>query len=251
MADAAWYRDWFNSPFYHKLYFERDEKEAADFIGRLIAHLQPAADSKMLDVACGRGRHSRILASYGYHVTGIDLSPDSIEYAKQTGNENPEFFIHDMRLPFRINYFDYAFNLFTSFGYFKTRREHEDAIRTIANCLKTGGTFIIDYLNIHYAEEHLVPNEIKTIDDTIYEIHRWQDESHFFKRIIISDKSLLKPIEFTEKVAKFLPDDFVDMLSFRNMEVQEVFGDYFLNNYDTQKTPRMILKAIKRPLLST
>ncbi len=86
----------------------------------------------MLDVACGRGRHSRILASKGFVVTGIDISFDSIAFAKQFENENLDFYQHDMRLPFRVNYFDYAFNFFTSFGYFKTRREHDDAIRTIA-----------------------------------------------------------------------------------------------------------------------
>lgn len=38
-----WYRAWFDSPFYHKLYFNRDEKEAAQFISRLVNRLQPAA----------------------------------------------------------------------------------------------------------------------------------------------------------------------------------------------------------------
>jgi len=109
-TQQAWYKDWFNSPFYHKLYFERDEIEAKDFIYRLINHLKPAQGSVMLDAACGRGRHSKILSSMGFRVTGIDIAPDSIEYALKFENDNLEFFQHDMRLPFRINYFDYAFN---------------------------------------------------------------------------------------------------------------------------------------------
>ena len=158
MSEQAWYKDWFNSPFYHKLYFERDDKEAEAFISRLIDHLKPATGSYMLDVACGRGRHSRILAGKGFRVTGIDISFDSIAFAKKNENENLEFYQHDMRLPFRVNYFDHAFNFFTSFGYFKTRREHDDAIRTIANGLKPNGIFVIDYLNVHYSEDHLVYN---------------------------------------------------------------------------------------------
>jgi SAM-dependent methyltransferase len=150
-----------------------------------------------------------------------------------------------MRLPFFVNYFDHAFNFFTSFGFFKTRREHDDAIRTIANSLKPGGIFIIDYLNMHYAEEHLVHNEIKKIDDITYEIHRWDDETHFYKKIVIADISLKKPLEFTEMVSKFSLNDFTDMLSFRNMQIIDVFGDYQLNPYDTIKTPRMIIKAMK------
>src|SRR5438309_821081 len=125
MADSNnWFKEWFNSPYYHKLYFERDEQEAAAFINRLIMHLQPVAQSTMLDVACGRGRHSKLLAAKGFDVTGIDLAPSSIAIAKQGEHEHLHFFQHDMRQPFWINYFDYAFNFFTSFGYFKTGREH-------------------------------------------------------------------------------------------------------------------------------
>ncbi|MDQ6761961.1 MAG: class I SAM-dependent methyltransferase, partial [Bacteroidota bacterium] len=150
-----WFKDWFNSPYYHQLYFKRDESEAAAFINKLIEHLQPAPASLMLDIACGKGRHSRMLAAKGFHVTGIDLSTDSIIEAKKFDAENLEFFVHDMRLPFWINYFDYAFNFFTSFGYFNTRREHDNSIRTIAQSIKPGGIFVIDYLNVHYAEDHL------------------------------------------------------------------------------------------------
>jgi SAM-dependent methyltransferase len=253
MTEQAWYKDWFNSPFYHKLYFERDEKEAAAFIIRLLDYLKPAPQSFMLDAGCGRGRHSRILASKGFFVTGIDLSSDSIAFAKQWEDgrfgtappENLEFFQHDMRLPFRVNYYHYAFNFFTSFGYFNTAREHEDAIRTIASALKTNGLFVIDYLNVHYAEDHLVHNEVKILNGTNYEIHRWQDDSHFFKKIIIKDASLPHPVEHTEQVAKFLFGDLNDMLSLQGLQVQDAFGDYELGSYHVRNKPRMILVAKK------
>ena len=245
MAEQAWYKNWFNSSFYHKLYFERDEKEAETFIKNLIDHLQPVPGSRMLDVACGKGRHSKILASLGFKVTGIDISTDSIAYAKQFEKDNLEFFVHDMRLPAWGNYFNYAFNFFTSFGYFKTRREHDDAIRTIANSLKPGGLFVIDYLNVHFAEDHLRENETKQIDKTTYDIHRWNDETHFYKKIIVTDPSLHQPLEYTEKVAKFSLGDFTDMLSYQGLQVQEVFGDYQFNPYDIRKTPRLVLIALK------
>lgn len=246
MSEKAWYKDWFNSPFYHKLYFERDEKEAENFIHQLVTHLKPLPGSRMLDVACGKGRHSKTLAALGFTVTGIDISPDSIAYAKQFEKENLDFFVHDMRLPFWGNYFDFAFNFFTSFGYFKTRREHDDAIRTIAKSLKPGGSFIIDYLNVHYAEEHLLPNEKKQIGSTAYEITRWDDDTHFYKKISVTDPAVDGSIEYTEKVAKFNLGDFTDMLSFQGMQVNEVYGDYLFNPYDVRKTPRMIIIAEKK-----
>jgi 2-polyprenyl-3-methyl-5-hydroxy-6-metoxy-1,4-benzoquinol methylase len=245
MPATAWYKDWFNSPYYHKLYFERDEAEALAFIHKLIAYLQPPANSSMLDVACGRGRHSKTLASMGFNVTGIDISPDSIAYAKLYEKENLSFYQHDMRLPFWSNYFDYAFNFFTSFGYFATRREHDDAMRTITASLKNEGILLIDYLNIHFAEDHLVHNEIKTIGDTQYEIHRWDDETHFYKKIIVTDRLLMGAVEYTEKVAKLNLGDFTEMLSFQHMQIQEVFGDYQFNRYDLHTSARLIVVAKK------
>jgi 2-polyprenyl-3-methyl-5-hydroxy-6-metoxy-1,4-benzoquinol methylase len=245
MSENTWYKDWFNSPFYHKLYFERDEKEAETFIKKLIEHMHPLPTSRMLDVACGKGRHSKTLASMDYQVTGIDISEDSIEFAKQFESDHLDFFVHDMRLPFWGNYFHYAFNFFTSFGYFKTRREHDDTIRTISKSLKPKGVFVIDYLNVHFAEDNLTKNDYRLIDGTSYTIHRWDDDTHFYKKIIIEDTSLSQPLEYTEKVAKFSLGDFTDMLSFQGLQVQEVFGDYQFSHYDVRKTPRLILIAKK------
>jgi SAM-dependent methyltransferase len=245
MVEKGWYKAWFNSPFYHKLYFERNENEAQKFILKLIGYFKPGPQSRILDVACGRGRHSKFLAAQGFDVTGIDLSFDSIEYAREFENDHLHFYQHDMRLPMWVNYFDYALNFFTSFGYFATRREHDDVIRTISKSLKGGGILLFDYLNVHYVEEHLVHDEIKIIGDTQYEIRRWMDDEHFYKKIIITDPSLRSPKEFTEKVAKLRLDDFTDMLSFQNLQVMDVFGNYELNSYDVRKTPRMIIVGRK------
>ena len=245
-ATAQWFLKWFDSPYYHKLYFERDEQEAAAFIKKLVERLNPpSSDCRMLDVACGRGRHSRMLASMGYDVTGFDVSPVSIEYAHKYETERLHFFVHDMRLPFWINYFDYAFNLFTSFGYFRTEREHYDSIRTIASALKPNGKLVLDYMNVHYAEDHLVHKSEIQIGDVNFIITKWFDETHFFKKIEIEDERLDEPIEFTERVAKFTLGDFNDMLAYHNLIVEEVYGDYQFSKYDVRKSPKLILQAHK------
>jgi SAM-dependent methyltransferase len=244
-VSADWFRYWFNSPYYHKLYFERDAHEAEAFIDRLLAYLKPAPGSLIVDVACGRGRHSRILASKGFDVTGFDLSPDSIEFAKQFETDSLHFYEHVVRLPFWINYFDYAFNFFTSFGYFRTEREHYNAIRTVSQSLKSNGIFVIDYLNAHWAEDNLVHKSEKEIDGVHYYLTKWYDETHFYKKIIIEDDSLKEPLEFIEKVAKFSLGDFNDMLAFNGLQVQHVFGDYQLNAYDVKRSPRLMVIAKK------
>lgn len=242
----AWYKDWFNSPYYQQLYFQRDEQEAADFIDALLMRLNPPPNAQMLDVACGRGRHSIHLASKGFFVTGIDISEDSIEEAKEHENNQLEFFVHDMRLPFRMNYYQYAFNFFTSFGFFRTRREHDNAIRTIAQSLKQEGVFVIDYLNAHYVENHLLyKSELRKGDVSFY-ITRWLDETHFYKKIVVEDEANLEePLEFTEKVAKFSLGDFNDMLAFHGLQIQEVYGSYQFEPYHVNNSPRLIIIAKK------
>ena len=246
LLKKSWYRNWFNSPYYHLLYFKRDEQEAGAFIDGLLQKLNPAPNIKMLDVACGRGRHSIHLASKGFFVTGIDISEESIEDAKQFETGSLEFFMHDMRLPFRMNYYDYAFNFFTSFGYFRTRREHDNAIRTITQSLKPGGIFVIDYLNAHYVETHLVYKSEIIKEGVTFDVTRWLDENYFYKKIVVEDEQQLEePLTFTEKVAKFSLGDFNDMLGFNGLQIQEVYGNYQFGSYDIKTSPRLIIIAKK------
>ena len=123
LKNIPWFKRWFNSTYYHKLYGNRNEQEASDFINKLNGNLQPVPGSTILDVGCGTGRHCRQLASKGFTVTGFDLASSSIREAKKFETASLHFFRHDMRSPFGLNQFDYAFNFFTSFGYFKTIRK--------------------------------------------------------------------------------------------------------------------------------
>jgi ubiquinone/menaquinone biosynthesis C-methylase UbiE len=241
----TWFKDWFNSPYYHQLYAHRDEQEAANFIDKLVAHLQPKTGAKMLDVACGKGRHSMQLAEKGFDVTGIDLSSESIAEALLSEDDHLHFYEHDMRLPFWINYFDVAFNFFTSFGYFKTQREHDNAIRSIVTSIKPGGIFVMDFLNVQFATSKEVAETIKQIGTTKYSISKWSDEHHFYKKILVEDIALAKPMQYTEKVAKFTLSDFEKMFAKQGLKIKEVFGDYQFAVYNASNSPRLIMIAEK------
>jgi SAM-dependent methyltransferase len=240
-----WYENWFDSPYYHKLYFDRDEHEASMFIENLIRYLQPESPSFMLDVACGKGRHARTLASYHHFVTGIDISPQSIAYASQYNSDLLEFLEHDMRLTFRINYYKYAFNLFTSFGYFDSHRKNEDTLRTIYQSLQPGGIFIFDYLNAAYIAKHLVPNDEKIIDGTRFLIKRYQTDFHFIKQIQIEDATLAIPLLFEEKVASYNKAALELIFEKVGFTIKAVFGNYSLHPFDEATSPRVIIIAEK------
>jgi len=144
---------------------------------------------------------------------------------------------------FFTNYFDAAFNFFTSFGYFRTAREHEGAIRTVRRSLKKEGIFVLDYLNVQYAEEHLVHRSVKKVDGVNYHLTKWVDATHFYKKIVIEDKKLTAPLVFTEKVAKFTLADFNEMFTREGMQIKEVFGNYMLEPYDSKDSPRLLMIA--------
>lgn len=241
------FSNWFNSPYYHLLYRHRNDIEAKKFINNLTNYLQLPAHSKILDVACGKGRHSIALANKGFDVVGIDLAADSIAAAQEFERDNLHFFVHDMRLPFYINYFDVAVNLFTSFGYFNTQREHNNAIRTMAQSVVNNGTIVIDYINAKPNEIKDVIKESRPIDDYFFTITKWQTAQHFYKKIEvkkIGNDSNFSHL-YTERVAKFSFSDFEKMLAAQNIVIKNVLGNYELDKYDIATSPRLIIVATK------
>ena len=103
----------------------------------------------------------------------------------------------------------------------------------------------MDFLNVHYAEDHLVHQFDKEVDGVNFFITKWFDETHFYKKITVEDDELQEPLIFTEKVAKFSLGDFTEMFAFQGLMINEVFGDYHVNSYDVRKSPRLIMIAKK------
>ena len=183
----------------------------------------------------------------GFDVTGVDLSEASIREALQEENETLHFYQHDMRMPFRINYYAYALNMFTSFGYFPTQREHDSAIHSMSVGLRKGGTLVMDYINVKKASLELPQSyQQRESDGLVFQIAKWQDEKHIFKQIQVADApgSTLRHL-FTERVAKFTLHDFSDMMGYQGLQIREIFGDYHLAPFDAAHSPRLIIIADK------
>ena len=239
-----WFQVWFNSPYYHILYKNRDEQEARQFIDALLHYLQPAPGALVLDLACGKGRYSRYLAQKGFSVTGMDIAEESIAYARQFENERLSFFRHDMRFPCRINYFEYIFNFFTSFGYFEKEREHLHTIRNIAKGLRSGGRFVLDFFNSVKVLNNLNPLEIKYIDNFTFEIRKQVDEQGYILKTVAFEAEG-KLMEFTERVRAFTLEDFQHFFRQSGLELEASFGDYQLGAFDREASDRLILVARK------
>ncbi|WP_207427233.1 cyclopropane-fatty-acyl-phospholipid synthase family protein [Pedobacter sp. SYSU D00535] len=233
-----WYQNWFNSPYYHILYHQRNDEEAEFLIDNLCSFLQPNPQSRILDIACGRGRHSVYLNKKGYDVTGIDLSHSNIKFSKQFENEKLHFHEHDMRHLLYINYFDLALNLFTSFGYFETERDHVKALKTFRKALKPEGRLVLDYFNTEKIVRNLTRQELKLIDGIDFSIAKKVENGKIIKSISFEHRS--RGYNFKEEVKAFSFSDFEKLFKLSGFEVENHFGDYSLNAFDPVKSDRLI-----------
>jgi SAM-dependent methyltransferase len=232
--------DWFGSPYYKILYQDRDEQEARAFIEQLLDYLQPKCACRVLDIACGDGRHAIQLEGHGFDVTGIDIAHASIERAKASENDNLHFFVQDMRFPFYINYFDFAFNFFTSFGYFRNQRDHLLAAKSFSASLVTGGQLVIDYLNSDYIVKNLVSEASVYRGSYHFNITRRLENKHIVKNIHFKDADN-RECHVTETVAAFSLAEFQEMFQAAGMTLTRTFGDYNLSEFDCDVSPRMIM----------
>lgn len=244
MGESEWYRNWFDSPYYHILYKNRDYKEAELFIDNLLRFIDPKQGSKILDIACGRGRHSLYLSKKGFDVTGIDLSPASIEYAKTYENSSLRFFVHDMRKVFRQNYFELAVNLFTSFGYFESEEDNLSALKSASESLKKEGLFVIDFMNSEKVMNELVKEEIKKENNIEFKIFRRVEENFVKKKIVFIDKG--KSYSFEEKVKALNLKDFERYFKASNLKLVNLFGDYNLKEFVETDSERLIMICKKQ-----
>ena len=243
---TEWFEEWFGEE-YLALYPHRDEAEAEQAVGLVLSSTGFAAGWRVLDVACGAGRHARALRRAGARCFGVDLSATLLRIAR-TVTDAP-LVRADMRsLPIRPASMDLTVNLFTSFGYFDDPSEQDAVIGNMARSLRPGGHVVLDYLNPRYADDHMKPAEDIEVEGNRYRIRRWTDGRCFYKRIAIDDGRGGEPMVYREQVARFSLGDFERLLVPHGLEIVELYGDYRLNPYDTRTSPRLVL--IARQLLA-
>ncbi len=237
--DLQWFVKWFNSPYYHILYQNRSLTEAEDFIKKITQNLELHSHAKVLDLACGKGRHSITLNKLGFDVLGIDLSEESIKYAKQFENDHLKFEQHDMREVYHHNEFDAVFNLFTSFGYFENYDDNFKVLEAVKQQLKEHGTFVLDYLNAEKVVSTMIPYEEKTIDGIVFKITKSIENGFIKKEIDFEDKG--ETYHFEEYVRLMYFNDFKEIYEKEGFVLDKAFGNYNLDDFNEKDSDRLIL----------
>jgi SAM-dependent methyltransferase len=239
-----WFSSWFDTPYYHILYKNRDYNEASLFIDTIFDFLKLQSNSKCWDLCCGKGRHSIYLNKKGLDVIGTDLSPQSILEANKSSNSTLEFYEHDMRKLFRTNYFDVVFNVFTSFGYFDKRDDDLRVFDSVQKSLKPGGLFVFDYLNAHYVKSAMIADDTKTLDGIRFSITKKIENNAVIKTIKFNDNG--QDFNFEERVKLFDQTYFEELARACNLNIVHAFGNYQLQEFNKNTSPRLILVLQKK-----
>ncbi|HMB00623.1 MAG TPA: class I SAM-dependent methyltransferase [Spirochaetota bacterium] len=216
-----WYRYWFNEK-YLMLYGHRNHSDALDQINLYLNTACPLKTDRILDLACGQGRHCNILHNKGYRVEGLDLSPALLSLARQ---KYPHITFHqsDMRqIPGRYNH---ILSLFTSFGYFKDK-ENEKVIKNIAASLLPGGIIWLDFFNSSYIKKNLVKKNqrVNKKGVTISE-EREINNKRIYKKIFIEKNN--KKEKYIESVRMYTKEELCTLLKKYNFTVKNIIGDYY------------------------
>ncbi len=233
-----WFASWFNTSYYHILYSHRDHSEAQEFMQNIVTLLDFKKDDLLLDLGCGKGRHSIYLNSLGFNVVGADLSKNSIKLAQQFENERLKFIEHDMRLSFKSKY-NAILNLFTSFGFFEDDAEDITILQNIKSGLKSSGIAIIDFMNVKKVISNLIQEEAQTIDGITFNITRYVENGFIVKEINFDANG--EHHTFYEKVKILDLQKIKTYLNSVNFKIKYIFGNYQLDDFNEETSDRLIL----------
>ena len=143
---AEWYESFFSPLLFDFWQAAVPTSAASDEVDFLVRELAISPPARVLDLPCGLGRHSIVLASRGFQVTAIDLSPHAIVAAQRLARAqgvNATFHVGDMRHPPPGSPFDAACCLGNSFCYL-SREDMTPFIRNVLVAMHPGGRWLID-----------------------------------------------------------------------------------------------------------
>lgn len=237
----SWYKDWFNSEYYLKVYSHRDEEEAERLAELIINNIQLKNGSRILDMACGSGRHSIAFAKRGYNVTAVDLSENLLKDARKNSSSagvQIKFFLTDIREFDSAEKYDLALNLFTSIGYFDEDEENFAVIEKAYGLLNNGGFFILDYFNRDFLVNNLVPITVLSINGVKITQSRSIEGKRVVKNITIAKNGNVS--KFYESVRLYSFDELDEVLKKTGFRINKILGDFNGSSFDKSNSARLI-----------
>ena len=239
---SEWFKDWFASEEYLNVYRHRNKEDAKKILELILGNVKLKSGSKILDAACGAGRHSIYLAQRGFDVTGFDLSKTLLKKAK-ADSENKSLklnlFCADLRRVCLSKKFDLIINLFTSFGYFDNDEENFIFPKIAFEHLETCGFYVLDYMNKNFVVSNLIPESRRKIDNKdVIEKRRIENNR------VIKEIKIIKPgneKRFEESVRLYNIDEITGKFEKIGFSIDKIFGNYDGSDFNYVTSQRLIV----------
>lgn len=237
-----WYVDGFGEH-YLELYAHRNEREAELALALLARSGRLATRQRLLDLACGAGRHLAGLGRRGQQAVGLDLSRPLLAAARGRLRPGLALVRGDMRqLPFASGCFDGALSMFTSFGYFRDDSENWQVLAELARVLRPGAWLFFDFLNRRYLEQGLVRRGRRQSEAWVAEEERAIEGDRIVKRVTLRPRAGTgEPLHYEESVRLFTPAELAAGLAGLGFRERERWGDYHGQPFAPETSPRLIL----------
>jgi 2-polyprenyl-3-methyl-5-hydroxy-6-metoxy-1,4-benzoquinol methylase len=236
-----WFVDWFASKEFLDVYSHRNSADAEKLINLILNSIELKNESKILDAACGAGRHSIILAQNGFNVTAFDLSKELLNIGKKKAEElklSINFINADIRKFFINEKFDLVINLFTSFGYFETDKENYSFINNAFSMLNEKGWYVLDFLNKTFVEKNLISHSERKVNSQIIIENRKIIANRVIKEIQIIEGE--KQRNFVESVKLYSAEDIIKSFENIGFKLKKIFGNYIGEEFNREKSERLI-----------
>lgn len=245
--------DWYQTAFADTADMAWTDRTEAE-VERAMRMLKPEGGERVLDLACGSGRHSLELVRQGFDAVGTDISPELLEIARREAEKERlgvSFVEADLReLDFEVE-FDIVLSLNDgAIGYLETDRENLRTFEVISRSLRSGGRHLMQLPNVLYAREHL-PQKSWISGSSMIELveHRWNRREKYMEGAMIPVRfgevlDELKPIEFRQRL--YTVEELTEIMSSVGMEVVRVFHGNGKVREPTPKQFEIFVESHKR-----
>jgi SAM-dependent methyltransferase len=212
-------------------------EQTAGQVDFLWAVLGLSGRERVLDLACGFGRHALELASRGCSVVGVDITQAYVDEARRRARADgldAEFACADLREVSYRDEFDVVLNLADgAIGYLEDDAENLRIFDAVSAALRPGGKHLMDVCSGAYAAKHFPKRgwEIGTHAISLSEFD-WDGEARrmFYGGLELKFGDVLtRPREIAcDPIRLYTPAELEVILRDRGMVVRETFGDYDL-----------------------
>ena len=243
-SETEWFAD---EAFWRETYsfmFPDTRLAAAPSEVEQIITLSGCDKGRVLDLACGPGRHSVAFARRGFRVTGVDRSPFLLERARTNARDagvEVEWIESDMRDFRRPDAFDLAICLFTSFGFFQEDADNRQVLANVAASLKPGGTFVLDLLGKEVLAQKFTSTTSRDLPDGMV-VHRHRivdDWNRIENDWIILRNGAQRTFHFSHWL--YSARELKEMLLGAGFAEVQVYGDFAGATYDAGATRLVVV----------